>query len=300
MTRGRPARAALVLVLGWATASAALGPPPASGISVAITAEGPVDTVSIDARQVPVGAVLSELGRRAGFEVQGIVASQRPVSVELRRLPLDQALKRLLEGKSFVLIYGEHAKRGTARLERLVLLGDDDGIGLASRADGWGPEASIEEADASAYDSEARGFNAEASAEALLHLASSENPRSRAAALEALASHATEDWRARQALLDHVSDPELEVRSVVIGVLGAFVDEWPGVEEAMMQAVVDPAVTVRHLALQTLSALATPRAGEAVRLALDDADPMMRAFARTLLRGPAEHGSPVESSTDSK
>jgi hypothetical protein len=97
---------------GTAAAGTEGSPPPPS-----IILHG--DTVTATLARAPVGSVLKELAKQAGAEVQGEVALEREVTLELREAPVDQALKRLLGTQSFTLTYGRNG-----RLKRIALGGE--------------------------------------------------------------------------------------------------------------------------------------------------------------------------------
>ena len=84
------------------------------------------DAVTTTLAGAPVGAVLAELAKQAGAELQGEVAAGREVTIELREVPIDQALKRLLGTQSFTLTYGRNG-----RLKRIAL-GADAGTSLGA------------------------------------------------------------------------------------------------------------------------------------------------------------------------
>jgi hypothetical protein len=57
-------------------------------------------------------AVLGDLARQAGLEIRGMPKSSGPSTIHLERVPLEEALSRLLAGQSFVLSYGPTGLRG--------------------------------------------------------------------------------------------------------------------------------------------------------------------------------------------
>ncbi|HEV8306843.1 MAG TPA: hypothetical protein VGW35_04190 [Methylomirabilota bacterium] len=265
-------------------------------MSVAAEARGD-HLVSITAAGAPLRAVLAELARRAGFEVSEVTPVGRTVSVQFKRLPLDRALEQLLRGENFVLVYGRPAEGGPDRLRRVILLGSAiRGAGARSAEEPQAsapdlpaglPTAEGDEESAPMLPDGAELFDPDGPIEQILALTAHRDPRMRTAALEALTLHAA-DERARQALMQHITDPDADVRSVVVGLLGAFLTEWPGAEDVVMGALRDPAASVRHLAIHTLWESSTPRAAEAIQLALQDEDPKIRAFAQELLRQRTE------------
>ncbi len=61
-------------------------------------------------RHAAVGDVLAELARQTGIHVrvEGAAAIER-VSVEFTNLPLEEGIKRILQGKNYALTYNEDA-----------------------------------------------------------------------------------------------------------------------------------------------------------------------------------------------
>jgi hypothetical protein len=76
------------------------------------------DKLTVRLVDVPVREVLDEVGRQSGAEIRGGVVNGRNVSTEFDRVPLSEALHRLLGDQNFALLYGE---RG--RLRAIKLLG---------------------------------------------------------------------------------------------------------------------------------------------------------------------------------
>jgi hypothetical protein len=242
---------------------------------------------------VPLGVLLGDVARLAGFRVTEMVPTERTVSVEFAGLSLDQAIKQLLAGESFVLVYGETWPGGSTELREVILLGSSPresvsiGGAKAGPSDG-GDVAPVSEEPPRVVPQDAHAFNPDGPLEQLLALTVHRDPRMRKAALEALTLHG-EDERARRALMDAIRDPDPNIRAVVLGLLGPFVTAWPGAEEVVMTALRDPVVRVRQLAVRRISEASTPRLSAALYLALGDEHPGVRALTTALLRG-----APVE------
>jgi hypothetical protein len=79
------------------------------------------DTLSVHLEEAPIGDVLAELGRASGAEIRGQVQAPRSLSVRFDRVPLAEALHRLLGEQNFTLRYG----RG-GRLRSVELLGEPE------------------------------------------------------------------------------------------------------------------------------------------------------------------------------
>jgi hypothetical protein len=98
--------------------------------------------------------------------------------------------------------------------------------------------------------------------------------------------------------MDHIRDPDPDIRLVVVGLLGPFMTQWPGAEDVVMTALRDPVATVRHLALQIMWEASSPAISEAIQLALRDEAAALRTRAEELLhevpvRGSDEPGAAI-------
>jgi hypothetical protein len=82
------------------------------------------DTLSVDVVDEPLADVLAEIARQSGAEIRGQPRDSRSVTARFDRVPLSQALDRMLAGQNYALIYGEDG-----RLRAIPLLG---GPGLAA------------------------------------------------------------------------------------------------------------------------------------------------------------------------
>ena len=208
---------------GIAAASPAL---PAAFVSVS-SADGIV-FLSVRAQAVPLRALLFEAARLVGFQIDERVPPGRTISVEFKGLPLDLALKRLLSAEDFIFVYDPPSEGNSTKLRWVILLGP------ASSLQGG---AIAETAQAAPKD--IRAFDPDAPLEQLLPLTDHHDPEMRRAALEALTLHEG-DEQARWKLMDQIRDPDPNIRSAVVGLLGPFVTQWPGAEDVIMTALRDP------------------------------------------------------------
>jgi hypothetical protein len=76
------------------------------------------DAVTAKLDGVPLPVVLASVADATGAEITGEVANPRDITLELRQVSLDEALKRLLGAQSFILTYGNDG-----RLKRIALGG---------------------------------------------------------------------------------------------------------------------------------------------------------------------------------
>lgn len=83
------------------------------------------DRLSATLRQAPVGAVLADLARQTGIRVHvdGAAATET-VSAEFTNLPLDEGIKRILQGKNYALTYTDetHERLGGPKIVAIRIL----------------------------------------------------------------------------------------------------------------------------------------------------------------------------------
>ena len=241
MNCGAKARVLMLLALLWLCATAASPPDHAS---VSLAQEDGTYLLSVTARGASLRALLAEVGRLVGLQIEGDVPTERTVSVEFKRWPLDQALKRLLVWESFVYVSSGSPDNAPSTRGRLILLGRGSArgaeFGEASAASQSGSAALGRDAGVPTRitGENASGFNPNAPLEQLLPFVAHGDPSIRTAALDALASH-TEDVRVRRLLIDQISDPDPEIRSLALTLVGSYVADWPEVEDVMMRATRD-------------------------------------------------------------
>jgi hypothetical protein len=251
----------------WGIAAASPGLP---GAFVSVSSADGIVFLSVRAQAAPLRDLLFEVARLAGFRIDERVPPGRTISVEFKGLPLDLALKRLLSAEDFIFVYDPSSEGNSAKLRWVILLGPASSL-----------QGGTETAQAAPKD--IRAFDPDAPLEQLLPLTDHQDPEMRRAALEALTLHEG-DERARWKLMDQIRDPDPNIRSAVVGLLGPFVKQWPGAEDVIMTALRDPDPGVRRLALHTMWEASSPKSSEALQLGLLDADPGVRARAEELLR----------------
>jgi hypothetical protein len=270
----------------WVVAAPSLASPLAS---VSVTTIDGAELLSVTAQKVSLWALFSEVARRVGFKVTGRGSTERLVSVEFSGIPLDQALRKLLAGEGFIFLYDQPSEGGPAKLRRVILLGSGSS---AQESTNLKPEADLANQalmmpaavePAAILPDDAETFDPDGSLEDLLPGVAHQDPRMRTSALEALTLH-DDDERARRALMERIADPDPHVRTVVVGLLGPFLTQWPGAEEVVLTAALqDPAPGVRQLALLILSEASSSQTLEALHRARQDADLEVRARAEELL-----------------
>jgi len=84
------------------------------------------DRVTVHAERVPLANVVREIGRQSGAEILGQVRKPRDVSLDFERVPLVDALARLLREQNFTVRYGPEGK-----LRAIDLLGEPQALASA-------------------------------------------------------------------------------------------------------------------------------------------------------------------------
>ncbi len=94
------------------------------------------DRVTVHAKRAPLADVVREIGRQSGAEIVGDVRKPRDVSQDFERVPLVDALVRLLREQNFTLRYGPEGKLRTIGLLDAGRWGQpgQTGIGAAAPA----------------------------------------------------------------------------------------------------------------------------------------------------------------------
>jgi hypothetical protein len=109
------------------------GPLVAGELTCTVAYEG--DRITVHVERVPLGNIVREIGRQSGAEVVGDVRKPRDVSQNFDRVPLVDALGRLLAEQNFTLRYGPEG-----RLRTIDLLGAPLAAAPATQTDASHPE----------------------------------------------------------------------------------------------------------------------------------------------------------------
>jgi hypothetical protein len=257
--------------LGWAPAT--LGAAAAPGAFTLTVAGG---RVSLQAEDAPLQRILDEIGDRTGVRVRldehaDPATLNEPVGITLDRVPVEEALRRLLRGKNFVLV------GAPARLSEVRVYSREH---AAART-----EAAAVSASPGAVATEEM---------ALMGLRNSAlndaSPSARARALEGLAANAGQRI---------VRDTIMEVlqRETLRGLVDRALDIIAGDQSIPLEPLINLATTsvVPALRIKALTRLSEhlardPQARRVLEVAAgDDATPEVRDAARTLLR---QRGTP--------
>lgn len=110
-----PILAACYAAYGPAVQASQHSPDVANGVEVSLEFDD--DLLSIDARDATLVSLLAEIGRQAGFEVVLVddFDDRRPLSLNLRKMPLERVLRRLLRDTSNMIFHAEGG-RGIAQV----------------------------------------------------------------------------------------------------------------------------------------------------------------------------------------
>jgi len=229
--------------------------------------------VSLEARDAPLPAILDEIGQRTGAHVQvdktaGAQLEGETVTLTLRDVPVEDALRQLLRGRDFVLVVSSPGRPAEAHV-----------YGRSGQAGAPPPAASVSSAPAGEPVDRA-------SVAALRDRALTDpDPGARARALEGLAASA-DQRAARDAMLEVLereSNPGLLQRA--LDIVGA--DRTIPLEPLVNLALGNPAPEVRIKALTQLGAQVArdPRARQTLEAsAANDPAPGVRDAARALLQ----------------
>jgi len=260
-------------------------------------------------------AIVQEVARQAGIEVQGVDKLQEQVSVNFSGLPLFEALQRLLKDTDYAL-WGVSTHPGSARSVRLVIFGekrapgsrvfDAQSSGELSHAT-TNAEASYEEPrieDEAADDTSEEGLDDRArqlaavqrsalhgKVDSLREAVLDQDLAVQKAAFEALAQVDPKGAVAALASAARSDDPGLRVQAIQL-LAAAF----PADEEAALAALRD-ALTLRDPEVQSaaIQALATQGGSQAMGLlreGLHDPDPSVRMMVIQSV-AQAENGLPL-------
>ena len=96
--------------------------------SLAETGEAPFvvrvkdNLVTVKVKGIPLNKVLTEIVHQTSIRIVFAGSTEEPVSADFSDLPLDQGLKRLIQGFNSVIIYGpKKAKTGESEIKKVIL-----------------------------------------------------------------------------------------------------------------------------------------------------------------------------------
>lgn len=235
------------------------------------------DLLSVRARQIPLDTLLQEIAQKAGLSVESRKDEflREPVSVELKGLPLEQALTRLLREFNSAFLYSTGTT--TPRLVKIVLISKKSSMPFEAQApkDEPGTERASTEGTS--------GIDRPVSrADELIRAFVEKQSVVATAIIEELEKSGEEQQRAaREALLETLKDRDFPAHHDVIAALkklsaGKAVDALTNWLQGD-----DPQISMR--AAMALGRLGDERAVDALRLALTAKDPVTRQAAASSL-----------------
>jgi hypothetical protein len=246
--------------------------------------------VSVSARDMPLGTILEEIAHQNAF----IVSSQQPlderVTLEMDRLPLRVAMKRLLPGRSFILQVGQQADASDAPPGKLwifshALVGSDIGLSMEP----LDADRAIEHAKLALADSDARvrlkavaALSRVDAAQALSMLsASALNDGNSAVRQEAVFALSEAGKADMQIFKRTLTDSDAKVREATIEALAKIGGEESA--HALAMAMNDDDASLRQEAVNALGEIGGPTAIELLHRALQDEHFSVRESAATYL-----------------
>lgn len=286
---------ALLLTL-WGWPSAATGGGPAARIEWSprvVRTPGPVEssTSLLTARfdNAPLAEALAELASAVPFRVTFRGDATAPVSARFEGIDVEDAVRRLLRGRSFTLVFSDPASdAGEApRLLEVVVFAKGGAVNAGGRAADnaviglHSPPGEPTATDHYAARSPARRVSGRAPAE----LATRDpDPRRRVSALQALGRRGATE-RTLVAFEAALEDEDAAVRVRALQ-LFAELDRYPSVAQFSRLLHGDSSPAVRREAIRLLGAVATEDALELARQLTSDHDAEVRQRARALVRTP--------------
>jgi hypothetical protein len=230
------------------------------------------ERISAQLEAVPLRAVLAELAQQT--QIEFLIPkqdAQRPLSAKFSDLPLQDGIKRLLEGSNYVLLTDPPAAPGQApRIKQIrVLSAGAEYTKIKGRAD-----AAAGAAGAAPGQAQATGSGLD-----------SDDPQERIKALEALveAHGDVVNNEIMPTLLESLQgDPSPQVRATALQFIYSSEDKWP-IEQLTEVAAKDADPLIRSDAIRGLAVASTDESLAAVRQGLQDPDPKVRYTAQKAL-----------------
>ena len=245
-------------------------PPPAAHRALEVTVED--GYVTVHARDARIDEIVREIARRSELAVAPHAPLEERLTLDFERLPLSEALGRVLRDGSFVVSVAHQPSRAEASPEvsrKLWVL--SSAAGAAQRASASGSFGD--------RDPDSLGTD-EVTGSVSLALSDSD-ANVRADAVSALGS-ARDDPQAAALAHAALSDADPAVREEAAYALGEIGGEMS--LRALAQALRDPQHDVKQTAIEALATIGGDQAALALAAILDDPDPTLRAAAVDALR----------------
>lgn len=240
---------------------------PRGGIKVAVTGE----LVSVKAQEASVEAVVHEIARQCGFEIITFGPLEGRVTLEFDRLPLSEALRRILHDASFALdhsqgLIGTGARGLSSKCARKLW--------VLSQPSAPGQPVQIAVQGGNNFD--LGGLAETVSMDTLGSALAQGNVNERVDALATLATM-EDDATAASMAGAALSDQDAAVREGAVYALGRIGDEYS--RPLITEALGDPDVEVREAAIQALENIGGDESAKAIGQVLADANCAVRSAA---------------------
>ncbi len=223
--------------------------------------------VTVQVRSAPLNEVLDEIARQTGLIIEGHVAIDSRIAIDLEQLGLEAALRQILEGQSYALEYALKAIPGAGENirvpHRLRIFPND----LDVPARSWSPDDTTDAGvDGNTIDAQ----------KVRAVLESSDDPWDREDAVDALAESG-QPHVAVPLITVALIDRDEDVRLAAIEALATLGGD--AAAEALQIALRDEESMIREAAIETLEALGGDQAVQSLAVALHDTDADLRERA---------------------
>lgn len=79
-------------------------------------------TLTASAREVPLHVLLKEIADQTGIGFEMFGQADRTITVELKAVPLNNGIKRILKGNNSTIIYTDHSSLASAAIHKIIVL----------------------------------------------------------------------------------------------------------------------------------------------------------------------------------
>jgi hypothetical protein len=230
--------------------------------------------LSVKIVKAPLGKVLEELGRKVNLKIyMDDFIAREAVSVEFKNLPLEEGIKRILQGRNYMLTYADTlSSNGGVSPQVVGIKVVQDGSRLAMTQGDSGSRTAIFVGGKK---------NARPLDEVIKEISEAPDASSRIIALKELY-----DWggepKALPVIVAALRDDDPNVRKVALDLIEDA--DNPPVEPIAKVALNDPSPQLRINALEILVDTYEGVAGSYLKKASNDSDPNVRKVAQKLLK----------------
>jgi hypothetical protein len=291
------------MAAGWPFGAAVAGTVPSTapaqanaGAAVMVTVAG--DRLSAQVAGASLREMLTALAGAMPLRVTMLGDAAAPVWADLNGIGIEEGIRRLLRGHSYVLVHAPGDVHGASRLVEIVVLGGAgsagaDGIRTAEAAPPAPPAGRVRVGRAGTdgtLDRETGPRRTRRPTDEALDEIARRDPdaRRRASALEALGRPGLSE-KSFATLTAALDDPEASVRVRALELLRQLDTAPPAAALAWMVRA-DPSAAVRRAAVTLLGAVPGSQGRDLAHDLLNDPDHDVREQARMLVEAPAPRG----------